>query len=69
MKLSKGEKPVWIGTLNQGYAQTWNGLIDELRIWSTVLTEDEIKLSMDGELLPVEPSGKATTTWGDIKAR
>lgn len=68
-EVGKGEKPVWIGTLNQGYAQTWNGLIDEVRIWSTVLTEDEIKLSMDGELLPIQPSGKATTTWGDIKGR
>ena len=68
-EVGKGEKPLWIGILNQGYAQAWNGLIDELRIWSTVLTEDEIKLSMTGELLPVQPYGKVTTTWGQIKAR
>ena len=68
-EVGKGEKPLWIGTLNQGYAQAWNGLIDEVRIWSTVLTEDEIKLSMTGELLPVQPYGKATTTWGRIKVR
>ena len=68
-EVGKGEKSIWIGTLNEGYAQAWNGLIDEVRIWSTVLTEDEIKLAMAGELLPVEPSGKATTTWGRIKVR
>ena len=68
-QVSKGEEPIWIGTLNQGYSQTWNGLIDEVRVWSSVLTEDEIKLSMAGELLPVQPHGKATTTWGRIKAR
>ena len=68
-EVGKGEKPIWIGVLNEGYAQAWNGLIDEVRIWSTVLTEDEIKLSMDGELLPVQPHGKATTTWGRIKAK
>ena len=68
-EVGKGEKPIWIGTLNEGYAQAWNGLIDEVRIWSIVLTEDEIKLSMAGELLPVQPSGKATTTWGRIKTK
>ena len=66
-EVGKGEKSIWIGTLNEGYAQAWNGLIDEVRIWSTILTEDEIKLSMAGELLPVEPSGKVTITWGRIK--
>lgn len=68
-EVSEGGEPIWIGTLNQGYAQTWNGLIDEVRIWSSALTEDNIKLSMAGELLPVQPYGKATTTWGRIKAK
>ena len=68
-EVGKGEKPLWIGVLNQGYAQAWNGLIDEVRIWSTVLTEDEIQLSMAGELLPVQLYGKATTTSGQIKKR
>ena len=68
-EVSSGQEPLWIGTLNQGYAQTWNGLIDEVRIWSSVLTKNEIKLSMAGELLPVQPHGKATTTWGQIKRK
>jgi len=68
-EVSKGEKSIWIGILNEGYAQAWNGLIDEVRIWIIVLTEDEIKLSMAGELLSVQPSGKATTTWGRIKTK
>ncbi len=68
-EVSSGQEPLWIGTLNQGYAQTWDGLIDEVRIWSSILTEDEIKLSMDGELLPVQPYGKATTTWGQLKRK
>lgn len=68
-EVSSGQEPLWIGTLNQGYSQTWNGLIDEVRIWSSVLTEDDIKSSMAGELLPVQPHGKATTTWGQIKRK
>lgn len=66
-EVGKGEKPLWIGILNQGYAQAWNGLIDEVRIWSSILTEDDIQLAMTGELLPVQPYGKVTTTWGRIK--
>ena len=68
-EVGSGEAPLWIGILNQGYAQAWNGRIDEVRVWSTRLTEAEIKLSMAGELLSVQPDGKVTTTWGRIKAR
>ena len=68
-EVGKGEKPLWVGILNEGYAQAWNGLIDELRIWSSILTEDDIKLAMTGELLPVQPHGKVTTTWGYLKGR
>jgi hypothetical protein len=47
-----------------------NGLIDEVGIFNVALTEDDIKDIMNKGLegvTAVSPSGKLTTTWGDIK--
>ncbi|MDE0689450.1 MAG: LamG domain-containing protein [Candidatus Poribacteria bacterium] len=44
-----------------------NGSIDEVAIWSRVLSEDEIRSAMQGPLLDVTPKHKGTTTWGTIK--
>ena len=52
--------------------RNFEGIVDEVRIWSRVLGQDEIKENMDlswGELLAVSPAGRLTTTWGRIKAR
>ncbi len=44
-----------------------NGSIDEVAIWSRVLSEDEISSAMRGSLLSVSPKDKIATTWGNIK--
>ena len=46
-----------------------DGFIDEVGIWSRVLSEDEIKTAMQGPLFPVSPKDKVATTWGDIKSQ
>ena len=60
------DAPLWIGTLNGGYAQTWLGLIDELRVFDRALSEDDILQLIAGPT-PVKPRGKLTTTWAKIK--
>ena len=59
----------WIGSM---YAQDryFDGLIDEVRIWSRALSEKEIKENMNkgkSDLLAVNKEGKLTNTWGQIK--
>ena len=44
-----------------------NGSIDEVAIWSRVLSEDEIRSAMQRFLLAVSPKHKIATTWGTIK--
>ena len=47
-----------------------DAFIDELQILSVALSADEIQSDIDnGIQLAVEPTGKATTTWGYLKAR
>ncbi|MFC1714207.1 LamG domain-containing protein [Candidatus Poribacteria bacterium] len=65
--VGKSGQPLWIGILNAGYAQSWNGMMDELRIWDKALSEGEITLARQGKINPVEPRAKLATTWGDIK--
>lgn len=43
------------------------GSIDEVAIWNRALSADEVRTAMRGPLLTVSPTGKVTTTWGDIK--
>ncbi len=43
------------------------GSIDEVAIWSRVLSEDEIRTAAQGPLFPVSPKDKVATMWGDIK--
>jgi hypothetical protein len=44
------------------------GLIDEVRIYSKVLSADEIEESMEPIDLAVQPSGKVAAFWGKIKS-
>ena len=44
-----------------------NGIIDEVAIYSAVLTKEEIQLDMEGELLAVDPTAELAITWGFIK--
>ena len=43
--------------------------IDDLYIYDRALDADEVADVMDGNLLPVEPQDKLSTTWGQLKAR
>jgi len=58
----------WIGSMyTQG--RWFNGLIDEVCIWSRALSVDEVKKSMAGTLInaAVDAQGKLATTWAEIK--
>ena len=64
-----GERPVYIGHREDG--QWLNAVIAEVYMWERVIDTDEMKLAMNtiGGLTPVQPGGKLTTTWGNIKRR
>lgn len=49
-----------------GGANSWPGLIDDVRFYNRVLAEKEIAQLASGALA-VEPSGKLATTWADLK--
>jgi hypothetical protein len=59
---------LWIGSM---YAtdRWFDGMIDEVCIWSKALTPDELKKSMQGTLISaaVTKSGKLAVAWGSIK--
>ena len=51
-------------------ASAWNGVIDEVALFKTALTEDDVKEVMNdglGSFTAVSPSGSLITTWGEIK--
>ena len=53
-----------------GSVEYFNGLIDDVGVFSVVLTEDDINNIMNNGLAgiaAVSTSGKLTTIWGDIK--
>lgn len=52
-----------------GDKRHFDGLIDEVAVWDHALTQDEIRLVVASGVLAVEPSGKLTATWGQMKSR
>ncbi len=48
-----------------------NGMIDNVRIYDRVLTEDEVMQNFEAksDQLPVEPAEKLSTTWGALKRK
>ncbi|MCY4402735.1 MAG: LamG domain-containing protein [Candidatus Poribacteria bacterium] len=65
--------PVTIGRWNGG--SFFVGMIDEVAIFKSVLTEEDLKLIMDKGLdealdgvASVDPSNKLATTWGKLKS-
>jgi hypothetical protein len=45
----------------------WNGMLDEVRLFDTALSEADIKEMMTKET-PVDPAGRLTVSWGKIKS-
>ena len=60
--------------LNIGWSEGpffFNGMLDEVLIVKRALSEDEVEAHYDGGLkgfLAVQPHGKLSTTWGNLKA-
>ena len=67
--VDEGGAPLWIGESDASRGFAWNGIIDEVGIWSRSLSQDEISLAMEGKgkMVSVKLQGKLTTTWGEMK--
>jgi uncharacterized protein (DUF2147 family) len=64
---------LYIGARKPGNSIGYVGLLDEIAIYSGVLTEDEIRSAADGKLpgtkqAAVQPLNKLATTWAGIKS-
>ena len=63
-----GDRPVFIGHREDG--QWLNAVIAEVYMWDRVIDIDEMNLAMETiGGLAVQPGGKLTTSWGNIKRR
>ena len=63
-----GERPVFIAHREDG--QWLNAVIAEVYMWDRVIDIDEMNLAMNTiGGLSVQPGGKLSTTWGNIKRR
>ena len=61
-----------IGGWTNNTSETLDGMLYEVAIFASILEVEDIEDLMEKglmTLLPVEPSGKLTTTWAGIKAR
>ncbi len=49
----------------------FTGMIDEVRLWNRALSEDDINIAKDlsATATPVDPLGKLSTTWGNLKSK
>ncbi|MCE2401322.1 LamG domain-containing protein [Candidatus Poribacteria bacterium] len=49
----------------------FTGIIDEVRLWNRALSQDDINIAKDlsAQATPVDPLGKLSTTWGNLKSR
>lgn len=70
--VNTGATPLNIGAYiwdPNGYQKYFAGMIDEVGIWSRVLSASEIAALGAGNTFPfpVEPAGKLTVTWGALK--
>ena len=54
----------WVGWPTIAWGDdTFAGIIDDVKLWKRVLTEEEI----DQASLPVQPQGRLAATWGKVK--
>jgi hypothetical protein len=68
----KSGASLWVGELDPNRGFAWNGVLDEVGIWDRALSEAELKSVMEdglAKLLSVEPQGKLTTSWGEVKKK
>ena len=70
-KIDTNDIPVSIGRNNVGNREHYQGIVDEVAIFSRALTENEIKNAMESERLriAVEPLEKLSMTWGLVKSQ
>jgi hypothetical protein len=66
---TKSPETLKIGAQITGTQRYFTGLVDEVAIYSRVLTEEEIKKDMKGNIADVQPSGKLSATWAIIKTQ
>ena len=52
-----------------GNDRFFDGLIDEVSIWTRPLTQGEIRDKLINGSVGVEPKGKATVTWASLKTQ
>lgn len=67
-----GGASLWVGELDSVRGFQYKGVMDELGIWNIAFSEDKIKSVMEQwklKMMPVEPQGKLTTTWAEVKMR
>ena len=65
------DDPITVGVPNLNNANGFLGVIDEARISNVARTEKEINQAMKigfAKLLDVQPKGKLTPVWGNLKA-
>ncbi len=65
-EISKASKFVIGRGAKDNNGTSWTGLVDEVRLYNRVIDANEIDELASG-VLPVEPTGKLATTWGDLK--
>ena len=68
----RNDTDVNIGGWTNNTSETLDGMLYEVAIFASVLEPEDIEKLMETGLLtlmPVEPSGKLTTSWGNIKSR
>ncbi|MCE2413125.1 LamG domain-containing protein [Candidatus Poribacteria bacterium] len=67
----RNDTDVNIGGWTNNTSETLDGMLYEVAIFASVLEQEDIEALMEEglvTLLPVEPSGKLATTWGNIKS-
>ena len=68
--MSKGDSTLVIGSarfLQNNPAYYFNGTIDELAVFDTVLNHGEIKMLMESSMAAVDAGGKIAATWAQLK--
>ena len=72
-KVTGGSTPEHVAIGSDGFGREfWKGIIDEVALFNSALTEDDIGEIMNkglSPLLAVSATGKLATTWGKLKSR